>query len=86
MVRQWQELYFDKRYASTEITSPNYQILASAYNIASDKIDKREELKKALQVMLDTDGAYLLEVMVGQEYNIFPMISPGDSVSDMRLK
>ncbi len=86
MVRQWQELYFDKRYASTEITSPNYQILASAYNIASTKIAKRDELKAALQTMLDTDGAYLLEVMVGQEDNVFPMISPGDSVSDMRLK
>ncbi len=86
MVRQWQELYFDKRYASTEITSPNYQMLASAYQIASSKIAKREELKKSLQTMLDTDGAYLLEVMVGQEDNVFPMISPGDSVSDMRLK
>ncbi len=86
MVRQWQELYFDKRYASTEITSPNYQVLASAYNIASAKVSQREKLKHALQTMLETDGAYLLEVMVGQEDNVFPMISPGDSVSDMRLK
>jgi len=86
MVRQWQELYFDKRYASTEITSPNYQVLASAYGIASEKISVREKLKSSIQDMLDHDGAYLLEVMVGQENNIFPMISPGDSVSDMRLK
>ncbi len=86
MVRQWQELYFDKRYASTEITSPNYQILASAYGIASSKVEKRDELKHAIQKMLDTDDAYLLEVMVGQEDNVFPMISPGDSVSEMRLK
>lgn len=86
MVRQWQELYFDKRYASTEITSPNYQILASAYGIGSQKVSVREKLKTEIQTMLDHDGAYLLEVMVGQENNIFPMISPGDSVSDMRLK
>jgi len=86
MVRQWQELYFDKRYASTEMTSPNYQILASAYGIGSDKVSEREKLKTSIQEMLDHDGAYLLEVMVGQEDNIFPMISPGDSVSEMRLK
>jgi acetolactate synthase-1/2/3 large subunit len=86
MVRQWQELYFDKRYASTEMTNPNYQILASAYGIASIKVEQRAELKSAIQSMLDHDGAYILEVMVGQENNIFPMISPGDSVSDMRLK
>lgn len=86
MVRQWQELYFDKRYASTVMTNPNYQVLASAYGIASTKIDQRTELKAAIQAMLDHDGAYILEVMVGQENNIFPMISPGDAVSDMRLK
>lgn len=86
MVRQWQELYFDKRYASTEITSPDYQKLASAYGIDSAKVIQRKELKIALQKMLDNDGAYVLEVMVGQENNVFPMISPGSSVSDMRLK
>ncbi len=86
MVRQWQELYFDKRYASTEITSPDYQVLASAYGIASAKVAQREQLKSTLKEMLSHDGAYLLEVMVGQEDNVFPMISPGDSVSDMRLK
>jgi acetolactate synthase-1/2/3 large subunit len=86
MVRQWQELYFDKRYASTEMTNPNYQVLASAYGIVSVKVSVREKLKTAIQEMLTHEGAYLLEVMVGQENNIFPMISPGDSVSDMRLK
>ncbi len=86
MVRQWQELYFDKRYASTTMTNPNYQILASAYGIASQKVSQREQLKSQIETMLNHDGAYLLEVMVGQENNIFPMISPGDSVSDMRLK
>lgn len=86
MVRQWQELYFDKRYSSTYMVNPNYQVLASAYGIESRKISERNDLKGAIQDMLDHDGAYLLEVMVGQEHNIFPMISPGDSVSNMRLK
>ncbi len=86
MVRQWQELYFDKRYASTEMTSPNFQVLASAYGIESTKVKQREQLKQAIATMLEHDGAYLLEVMVGQEGNIFPMISPGDSVANMRLK
>jgi len=86
MVRQWQELYFDKRYASTVMSNPNYQKLAEAYDIASVKVSQREQLKTALQSMFAHQGAYLLEVMVGQENNIFPMISPGTSVSDMRLK
>ncbi len=86
MVRQWQELYFDKRYASTEITSPDYQKLSEAYGIASVKVCRREDLKKAMQTMFNHNGAYVLEVMVGQENNVFPMISPGCSVSDMRLK
>jgi acetolactate synthase-1/2/3 large subunit len=85
MVRQWQELYFDKRYASTEMLSPNYQILAQAYGIASQKVEKRTDLKMALETMFNHDGAYILEVMVGQENNVFPMISPGSSVSEMRL-
>jgi len=86
MVRQWQELYFDKRYASTVMINPNYQILASAYGITSIKVSQREQLQASIQAMLDHDGAYILEVMVGQENNIFPMIPPGASVSEMRLK
>ena len=85
MVRQWQELYFDKRYASTEMINPNYQKLAEAYGISSVKVTHRNELKTALQKMFAHNSAYILEVMVGQENNVFPMISPGSSVSDMRL-
>jgi acetolactate synthase-1/2/3 large subunit len=85
MVRQWQELYFEKRYASTEITSPNYQMLSAAYGIESIKVEQRKLLKQSLQTMLNHKGAYVLEVMVGKEDNVFPMISPNTSVSDMRL-
>ncbi len=85
MVRQWQELYFDKRYASTEMLNPDYQKLSGAYGIASQKVTKRSQLKTALEKMIQHDESYILEVMVGQEQNVFPMISPGMSVSDMRL-
>jgi acetolactate synthase-1/2/3 large subunit len=86
MVRQWQELYFEKRYASTEMVNPNFQLLADAYGIANNKVSDRNELKSSVQKMLDHKGAYVLEVMVGKELNIFPMISPGTSVSEMRLE
>jgi acetolactate synthase-1/2/3 large subunit len=86
MVRQWQELYFDKRYASTNMLNPNYQKLADAYGIAAAKVETRQQLKQAMTTMFCHDGAYVLEVMVGQEDNIFPMISPGTSVADMRLE
>ncbi|MBL4773079.1 MAG: acetolactate synthase large subunit, partial [Alcanivoracaceae bacterium] len=85
MVRQWQELYFDKRYASTVMANPNYQKLAEAYGIGSVKVSERAQLQVAMKKMFDHNGAYILEVMVGQENNIFPMISPGTSVSEMRL-
>lgn len=86
MVRQWQELYFDKKYSATEILNPDYQKLSQAYGIESTKVEHREHLKEQLQKMLSHNGAYILEVMVGKEDNVFPMISPGASVSEMRLK
>jgi acetolactate synthase I/II/III large subunit len=85
MVRQWQELFFDKRYASTDMVSPNFQILADAYNIQNRKVEQRVDLKAALQEMLDADGSYLLEVIVEQEGNVFPMVATGASVSEVRL-
>ena len=85
MVRQWQELFFDKRYASTDMVSPNFQILADAYNIQNRKVEQRADLKAALQEMLDADGSYLLEVIVEQEGNVFPMVPTGASVSEVRL-
>ncbi len=86
MVRQWQELYFDKKYASTQMINPNYQKLASAYGISSEKISQRSDLVGAIKTMLNHQGAYILEVMVCKEGNVFPMISPGSAVSEIRLK
>ncbi|MCH5717554.1 biosynthetic-type acetolactate synthase large subunit [Niabella hibiscisoli] len=86
MVRQWQQLFHDKRYSFVNITSPDYIMLAQSYGISGQKIDRRESLKTALKTMLDHDGSYLLEVMVGKENNVFPMVPQGCSVSEIRLK
>ena len=86
MVRQWQELFFDKRYASTVMTNPNFVKIAEGYSIEGKRVSKREELKSGVEEMLASDGAYFLEVMVEKEGNVFPMIPSGYSVSDVRLK
>ncbi|MEP6597574.1 MAG: thiamine pyrophosphate-dependent enzyme, partial [Ginsengibacter sp.] len=86
MVRQWQELFHDRRYSFTDIKSPNFVALAAAYSIDGQRVSEREKLKTALIEMLEHDGSYLLEVMVGKEHNVFPMVPQGCSVSEIRLK
>ena len=85
MVRQWQQLFHDKRYSFVDIQSPDYVQVAKGYSIAGASIKEREDLREALQTMLQHDGSYLLEVMVGKEHNVFPMVTQGSSVSDIRL-
>lgn len=85
MVRQWQQLFFEKRYSFTHMVSPNFTALAQAYSISAKKVEAREELKENLLKMLNHDGPYLLEVMVAKEENVFPMICTGASVSEVRL-
>jgi acetolactate synthase-1/2/3 large subunit len=86
MVRQWQELFHDRRYSFTDIKSPDFVALAKAYYIESKLVDKREHLRDALKAMLDHNGAYLLDIMVGKENNVFPMVPQGCSVAEIRLK
>ncbi len=85
MVRQWQELFFDKRYASTEMVSPNFLKLAGAYDIEAVRVSKRADLADAIKTMMASKEAYFLEVIIEQEDNVFPMIPTGASVSDIRL-
>ena len=85
MVRQWQQLFFDKRYASTEMINPNFIAIAEGYYIKAKKVTKREDLDAAVAEMLASKEAYFLEVMVEKENNVFPMIPTGASVSDIRL-
>jgi acetolactate synthase-1/2/3 large subunit len=86
MVRQWQQLFNDKRYSFVNIESPDFVQLANAYHIASQRVSDRAKLKQDLANMLQHKGAYLLEVMVGKENNVFPMVPQGCSVSEIRLK
>ncbi len=86
MVRQWQQLFHDKRYSFVNITSPDFVALAKAYYIEADKVEERATLRQALETMINHEGSYLLEVMVGRENNVFPMVPQGMSVSEIRLK
>lgn len=86
MVRQWQELFFDKRYASTTMINPDFQTIVKGYGIETKKVEHRHELNAAVSEMLAHKGAYFLEVKVGKENNVFPMIPTGASVSEIRLK
>lgn len=86
MVRQWQQLFFDKRYASTEMINPDFIAIAKGYYIDAQKVTKRTDLKKAVAEMMASEGPYFLEVAVEKEDNVFPMIPSGASVSDVRLE
>ena len=86
MVRQWQQMFFEKRYASTEMINPDFVAIAKAYYLKARKVTKREELKEAVAEMMASEEAYFLEVCVEKEGNVFPMIPTGASVSDIRLE
>ena len=86
MVRQWQELFFDKRYSSTEMINPNFMLLSKAYGIECKLVDKRKDLEHTVKEMMAHNGPYLLEVRVGKENNVFPMVPSGASVSDIILE
>ncbi len=83
MVRQWQDMFMDKRYASTAMLSPDFIKVAESYGIKGNMVENREKLNEAVETMLKHKGAYLLEVHVEKEGNIFPMIEPGASVSEI---
>ena len=85
MVRQWQEMFFNSRYASTEMVNPDFVALASAYGIPRRKIKNREELKASAAEMLDSDGPFILVAEVSRTANILPMVEPGASVSEVTL-
>ncbi len=83
MVRQWQQLFFDCRYSSTPMTNPDFQKIAEAYGFPHRCVVRREELAGAITEMLETPGAYFLEVKVDEEDCVFPMIPGGASLSDI---
>jgi acetolactate synthase-1/2/3 large subunit len=86
MVRQWQQLFHGKRYSFTEMVNPNFVKLAEAYSIPAKKVEKREDLQDALKEMLAAETPYFLEVVVGKEDNVFPMVPAGAGVADVLLE
>lgn len=86
MVRQWQQLFFDKRYSSTELMNPDFITIAKGFGITGETVDRREDLDASMERMFEHPGAYLLEVMVEKEDNVFPMVPSGACVSEVRLE
>ncbi|QIA07868.1 biosynthetic-type acetolactate synthase large subunit [Draconibacterium halophilum] len=86
MVRQWQQLFFDKRYSFTELHNPDFITIGKGFGIEGHTVDKREDLDASIQKMIDHDGPYLLEIKIEKEDNVFPMVPTGASVSDIILE
>jgi acetolactate synthase-1/2/3 large subunit len=86
MVRQWQQLFHGKRYSFTDMQNPDFVKLASAYDIPARKVDAREDLQGAIKEMLAANTPYFLEVVVGKEDNVFPMVPAGAGVADVLLE
>jgi len=86
MVRQWQEIFNDRRYAETHMPTPDFPLLAKAFGIESNVVSDRDKLEEALNKMLLNNGPYLLEVKIGKEANVFPMIYPGRAVDEILLE
>jgi len=85
MVRQWQELFHEKRYSFTDIKSPDFVKVAAAYGLQGKQVSKRENLKSSLKEMLDCPNSFLLEVAVLHEDNVFPMVPQGKGVAEIVL-
>ncbi len=85
MVRQWQELFFDSRYASTGLTNPDFTKIAEGFGVPARKITDREDLDQALDELLAKEGPGVLEIEVQKEGNIFPMVPAGKATTEMLL-
>lgn len=85
-VRQWQAMFFGRRYSFTPMRNPDYQQIAAAYSIPARRVTRREELADAIGEMLATDGPFLLEACVVEEGNVLPMTPPGGTVNQMLLE
>ena len=86
MVRQWQQLFFEKRYSFTEMTNPDFVAISKGYNIKAEKVEQRKDLSASLKKLLKSKEAYLLEVVVETEENVFPMIPTGAAIDEIRLE
>ncbi len=86
MVRQWQQLFFERRYSSVELQNPNFVKIAEGFGVAGKTIERPEELRAAVAEMLAYEGPYLLHIRVEKEENIFPMVPAGKAVDEIVLE
>jgi acetolactate synthase-1/2/3 large subunit len=86
MVRQWQQLFFDKRYSFVELQNPDFITIAKGFGIAGHTVSDRDNLSDSLDTLLASDKPYLLEIVCEKEENVFPMVPAGASVSAIRLE
>lgn len=86
MVRQWQQMFFEKRYSFTYLKNPDFVAIAKGFGIKAEKVEKREQVSKALDRMLKSENPYLLDIRVETEHNVFPMVPTGASVTEIRLE
>ena len=86
MVRQWQELFYDSRYSFTELTNPDFGMIARANGLGYRRVESREELADAVDEMKASQEAYLLEVCVESQENVFPMVPAGAPAAEIRLE
>ena len=84
MVRQWQQMFFEKRYSFTELDNPDFVKIAEAYSIKAQKVTERADLREAIEDMLIHDGPFFLEVVVEKKDNVFPKIAKGCSIEEVR--
>ncbi len=86
MVRQWQQLFFDRRYSFVELQNPDFITISKGFGIPGHTCDDRASLSESIDTLLNSEGSYVLEVIVEKEENVFPMVPAGRSVSEIRLK
>ena len=86
MVRQWQQLFFDRRYSFTELMNPDFVQIGKGYGMEGKRIEERANLEAAIDQALAFEGPYLLDIAVEKEENIFPMVPSGACVSEIRLE
>jgi len=80
MVRQWQELFYERRYVDTKLWNPDFVKVAEAYGIPGARVERREEVIPAIQKAMDCPGAFLIDFLVEPEENVYPMVAPGESL------
>ena len=85
-VRQWQAMFFNRRYSFTPMMNPDYMKIGEAYGIPSRRVTERDELLSAIDEMVNSDGPFILEACVAEEGNVLPMTPPGGSVNEMLLE